>query len=132
MEQNQSSAPRLRPPNTLSNTDGWRRTWKSTGKITVRSAKKQERHKNMERKTQMLLADVSKTSSIFYLDPLQTSLSAASQGLTTSHHLTSPLISPANAGIDAQRQMKLVRGSEEKLDLYVAQKETEAQSVVIN
>lgn len=45
MEQNQSSAPWLRPPNTLCNTDGWRRTRKSTGKITVRSAKKQERLK---------------------------------------------------------------------------------------
>lgn len=45
MEQNQSSAPRLRPPNTLCNTDGWRRTRKSTSKITVRSAKKQERLK---------------------------------------------------------------------------------------
>ncbi|GAA6221432.1 uncharacterized [Lates japonicus] len=45
MEQNQSSAPWLRPPNTLCNTDGWRRTRKSTSKITVRSAKKQERLK---------------------------------------------------------------------------------------
>lgn len=55
MEQNQSSAPRLHPPNTLYNTDGWRRTRKSTSKITVRSAKKQERLKNMERKTKVLL-----------------------------------------------------------------------------
>lgn len=45
MEQNQSSAPWLRPPNTLCNTDGWRRTRKSIRKITVRSAKKQERLK---------------------------------------------------------------------------------------
>lgn len=45
MEQNQSSAPWLRPPNTLCNTDGWRRTRKSTSKITVCSAKKQERLK---------------------------------------------------------------------------------------
>lgn len=45
MEQNQSSAPWLHPPNTLCNTDGWRRTRKSTSKITVRSAKKQERLK---------------------------------------------------------------------------------------
>lgn len=45
IEQNQSSAPWLRPPNTLCNTDGWRRTRKSTSKITVRSAKKQERLK---------------------------------------------------------------------------------------
>lgn len=45
MEQNQSSAPLLHPPNTLCNTDGWRRTRKSTSKITVRSAKKQERLK---------------------------------------------------------------------------------------
>lgn len=35
----------LHPPNTLCNTDGWRRTRKSTSKITVRSAKKQERLK---------------------------------------------------------------------------------------
>lgn len=45
MGQNQSSAPWFRPPNTLCNTDGWRRTRKSTSKITVRSAKKQERLK---------------------------------------------------------------------------------------
>ncbi len=45
MEQNKSSAPWLRPPNTLCNTDGRRRTRKSTSKITVRSAKKQERLK---------------------------------------------------------------------------------------
>lgn len=56
MEQNQSSAPWLRPSNTICNTDGWRRTRKTTSKITVRSAKKQERLKKiMERKTKVLL-----------------------------------------------------------------------------
>lgn len=45
MERNQSSAPWLCPPNTLCNTDGRRRKRKSTRKITVRSAKKQERLK---------------------------------------------------------------------------------------
>lgn len=53
MEQNQSSAPWLHPSH--SNTDGRRTT--TTIKITVRSAKKQERlkKKNMERKTKALL-----------------------------------------------------------------------------
>lgn len=45
MERNQSSAPWLHPPITLCNTDGWKRTRKTTSKITVRSAKKQERLK---------------------------------------------------------------------------------------
>lgn len=53
MEQTQSSAPRFRPPNTLCNTDGWRRTRKSAGKITVRSAQKtgEAKKETMERKT---------------------------------------------------------------------------------
>lgn len=52
MEQNQSSAPWFLPPNTLWNTDGWRSTRKSTSKITVRSAKKQERLKKKKHGTQ--------------------------------------------------------------------------------
>lgn len=53
MEQTQSSAPWFRPPNTLCNTDGWRRTRKSAGKITVRSAQKtgEAKKETMERKT---------------------------------------------------------------------------------
>lgn len=52
MEQTQSSAPRFRPPNTLCNTDGWRRTRKSTGKITVRSAQRTGEAKKRKHGTQ--------------------------------------------------------------------------------
>lgn len=88
MEQNQSSAPWLRPPNTLCNTDGWRRTRKSTSKITVRSAKKQERLKKHGTQNQSATGFDLETPLLPSL-PTQdvttgTGLSATSQGSPTS------------------------------------------------
>lgn len=88
MEQNQSSAPWLRPPNTLCNTDGWRRTRKSTSKITVRSAKKQERLKKHGTQNQSATGSDLETPSLPSLLTQDvtagTGLSAASQGSPTS------------------------------------------------
>lgn len=87
MEQNQSSAPRLHPPNTLYNTDGWRRTRKSTSKITVRSAKKQERlkkHGTQNQSATGLDLETPWLPSLLTQDVTTcTRLSAASQGSPT-------------------------------------------------
>lgn len=97
MEQNQSSAPWLHPPNTLCNTDGWRRTRKSTSKITVRSAKKQERLKKHGTQNQSATGFGLKTPSLPSLltqdVTTRTGLSAASQGSPTSSP-ASPLSPP--------------------------------------
>lgn len=87
MEQNQSSAPRLHPPNTLYNTDGWRRTRKSTSKITVCSAKKQERlkkHGTQNQSATGLDLETPWLPSLLTQDVTTcTRLSAASQGSPT-------------------------------------------------
>lgn len=100
MGQNQSSAPWFRPPNTLCNTDGWRRTWKSTSKITVRSAKKQERlkKKNMERKTKVLLSVTSRcpcsllTQDVNHRDTPLCHLPGLSHLLTYTSPFSCPLV----------------------------------------
>lgn len=101
MEQNQSSAPWLRPPNTLCNTDGWRRTRKSTSKITVRSAKKQERLKKHGTQNQSATGFDLETPSLPSLLTQDvttgTRLSAASQGSPTSSP-TSPFSPPPPGG----------------------------------
>lgn len=107
MEQNQSSAPWLRPPNTLCNTDGWRRTRKSTSKITVRSAKKQERLKKHGTQNQSATEfdlEMPWLPSLLTQDVTTgTGLSAASQGSPTSlAYLT--LLTPARG----QRPLKPV------------------------
>lgn len=91
MEQNQSSAPRLHPPNTLYNTDGWKRTRKSTSKITVRSAKKQERlkkkHGTQNQSATGLHLETSWLPSLLTQEVTAcTRLSAASQGSPTFSH----------------------------------------------
>ncbi|KAK5867290.1 hypothetical protein PBY51_011795 [Eleginops maclovinus] len=95
MEQNQSSAPWLRPPNTLCNTDGWRRTRKSTSKITVRSAQKQERLKKHGTQNQSATGFDLETPllpSLLTQDVTTgTGLSATSQGSATSSPHSSPL-----------------------------------------